>query len=628
MNKNLFLLTSLLGFGFAVNAQMGNFSSPVRLASGINTEAEETLPIFSADSSTLYFSRVLPTGENNELNGEIWFSSKENGEFLKSEPIDVLNNKSHNAIFGVSKEGSSLYVLDSYDKFKSQGKKNYFKKGAAISMKKGNDWQTPIHVEIPTLDIEGDAYGFYINGDENSMIVSYQGPGSLGKEDLYVITKEGSAWSAPVHMGNVINTTGFEISPFLSVTKDTLYFSSNGLGGSGDADIFYSTKQGSWIEWSAPVNLGSTINSPKFDGYFTYSNNKVYWASNRESENSDIYYATILPPPPPPPLLATAVGSDVTVYQGSDGNIDLTIEGGVTPYDIIWSNNSKKEDPTNLKRGSYTVIITDDIGQTAEVTVEINQPKPPITNVDLIVNPIYFDFAKSIIRKDAAKELDKIIKIMNDNPEIEIELGSHTDCRASDEYNMLLSTKRAKASALYIKERITKPERINGKGYGETRLIAICDCESSNKKLKCTEKQNQLNRRTEFVLRKEGDERYVDITTVEVAEAVVATERKVDGNETETTIGSAETSSIEEPIKQQETINKSDKKVTGKTVFKTNIPISEDQAKNIKNGFYITQEGETLYRVFVNTKIPLEDLRRLNGIKNNIIAPGTKLLLR
>ena len=608
MNKNLFLLTSLLGFGFAVNAQMGNFSSPVRLGAGINTEAEETLPVFSTDSSTLYFSRVLPTGENNELNGEIYFSSKENGEFAKSEPINALNNKSHNAIFGVSKDGSSAYVLDSYDKFKSQGKKNYLKKGAAISMKKGNDWQTPIHVEIPTLDIEGDAYGFYINNDENSMIVSYQGPGSLGQEDLYVMTKEGSAWSAPVHMGNVINTSGFEISPFLSVTKDTLFFSSDGLGGSGDADIFYSTKQGSWTEWSAPVNLGTTINSPKFDGYFSYSSNQVYWSSNRESENSDIYYATILPPPPPPPLLASAVVSNVSAYQGSDGNIDLTIEGGVGPYTIIWSNNSKQEDLTNIKRGSYTVIITDNIGQTAEVTVEINEPQPPVTNVDLIVNPIYFDVAKFAIRKDAAKELDKIVKIMNDNPEIEIELGSHTDCQASDESNMILSKKRAKASALYIKERITKPERINGKGYGETRLIAKCDCESTDKKTKCTEKQNQLNRRTEFVLRKEGDERFADITEAETE--------------------STETASGKESAESAENSVKTAKKSGGKTIFRTNIPISEEQAKNIVNGFYITQEGETLYRVFVNTKIPLEDLRRINDLKSNNLVPGTKLLLR
>ena len=608
MNKSLFLLTSLLGFGFAVNAQMGNFSDPVKLGSGINTEAEETLPVFSTDSSTLYFSRVLPTGENNELNGEIYFSAKENGEFVKSEPIDVLNNKSHNAVFGISKDGSSVYVLDSYDKFKSQGKKNYLKKGAAISMKKGNDWQTPIHVEIPTLDIEGDAYGFYINNDENSMIVSYQGSGSLGKEDLYFITKEGSAWSAPVHMGNVINTAGFEISPFLSVTKDTLFFSSDGLGGSGDADIFYSTKQGSWTEWSAPVNLGTTINSPKFDGYFSYSSNKVYWASNRESENSDIYFATILPPPPPPPLLASAVVSNVTMYQGSDGNIDLTIEGGVGPYAITWSNDSKQEDLTNIKRGSYTVIITDNIGQTAEVTVEINEPKPAVTNVELIVNPIYFDLAKFAIRKDAAKELDKIVKIMNDNPEIEIELGSHTDCQASDESNMILSTKRAKASASYIKERITKPERINGKGYGETRLIAKCDCESTDKKTKCTEKQNQLNRRTEFVLRKEGDERFADITEAETE--------------------STETASRKESSESAETPVATAKKSGGKTIFRTNIPISEEQAKNILNGFYIVQEGETLYRVFVNTKIPVADLRRINDLKSNNIVPGRKLLLK
>lgn len=603
MNKNLFLLTSLLGFGFTVNAQMGNFSSPVRLGAGINTEAEETLPVFSPDSSTLYFSRILPTGEKGELNGEIWFSVKENGEFVKSEPINSLNNKSHNAIFGINKDGSSIYILDSYDKFKSQDKKNYLKKGAAISVKKGNDWQTPEHVEIPTLDIEGDSYGFYINSDENVMIVSYQGPGSLGQEDLYIITKEGTAWSAPIHMGNVINTSGFEISPFLSETQDTLFFSTDGLGGSGDADIFYSVKQGSWTNWSTPINLGSTINSPKFDGFFSYSKNKVYWASNRDSEKSDIYYATILPPPPPPPLLANAIGTDVTVYKGSDGKIDLTPEGGVTPYNIIWSNGFKEEDPKNLVKGSYTVIVTDHIGQTAEVTVEINEPKPPVTNVDLVVNPIYFDVAKYNIRKDAAKELDKIVKVMNDNPEIEIELGSHTDCQASDEYNMILSRNRAKASALYIKQRITKPERINGKGYGESQLKVKCDCESADKKTKCTEKQNQMNRRTEFVLRKEGDERYEDITTASGTPII--------------------------PVKESTTSGETTPKTsTGSTKFRTDIPVTEEQVKNIANGFYIVQEGETLYRVFVNTKVPLADLRRLNDLKNNNIKPGTKLLLR
>jgi len=117
------------------------------------------------------------------------------------------------------------------------------------------------------------------------------------------------------------------------------------------------------------------------------------------------------------------------------------------------------------------------------------------------VNPIYFDLNKDNIRPDAAIELDKIVKVMNENPGLEIELGSHTDCRGTAAYNMDLSDRRAKSSAKYIRERITKPERIYGKGYGESKLINHCECEG-NRKVPCTEIEHQQNRRTEFKIMK------------------------------------------------------------------------------------------------------------------------------
>jgi len=104
---------------------------------------------------------------------------------------------------------------------------------------------------------------------------------------------------------------------------------------------------------------------------------------------------------------------------------------------------------------------------------------------------------KSDIRTDAAIELDKIVKIMNDNPEIKIELGSHTDCRASKSYNASLSKRRAISSADYIKERISNPARIYGKGYGESQLVNDCGCEG-NVTSDCSEEEHQANRRTEF----------------------------------------------------------------------------------------------------------------------------------
>jgi outer membrane protein OmpA-like peptidoglycan-associated protein len=117
----------------------------------------------------------------------------------------------------------------------------------------------------------------------------------------------------------------------------------------------------------------------------------------------------------------------------------------------------------------------------------------------LNIKPIYFDLNKFNIRKDAAIELDKIVKVMNENPTMVIELGSHTDCRGTIAANETLSQNRANSSANYIKTRITNPERIYGKGYGETKLLNDCGCEGTVKST-CTDQQHQLNRRTEFII--------------------------------------------------------------------------------------------------------------------------------
>ena len=113
------------------------------------------------------------------------------------------------------------------------------------------------------------------------------------------------------------------------------------------------------------------------------------------------------------------------------------------------------------------------------------------------LKPIYFNFNKDNIRKDAKIELNKIVKIMNENPTMEIELGSHTDCRGTTEFNTELSNKRAQSSAEYIKKRISNPSRITSLGYGESKLVNDCGCEGENEST-CSEDQHQENRRTEF----------------------------------------------------------------------------------------------------------------------------------
>ncbi len=372
MKKNLGLIAAFACITSFGQAQFWKVSFPVQLEGTVNTiEAEESIPVFSKDSSILYFVRTFDrNNKGGEFDQDIWYSTRNSdGIYTNCKRLKSLNNKFNNAILGLSDKGDIMYLLNAYE-----GKKDMVK-GIAMSSGTEKGWSSPDKITIPGLDIEGNAYGFHVSGDGKTIIISQNGPKSLGEEDLYVSEKKSSGWSSPIHMGNVINSTGFEVSPFLSKSKDTLYFSSNGMGGEGDADIFYSVKQGSWTDWSVPVNLGAPINSPKFDAYFSYSGNDIFWSSNRDSERSDIFVAMILAPPP---IEIAANGTDVTEFKGTDGRIDASVKGGVAPFSYAWSNGMTTEDPNGIPKGEYIVVVTDKIGQTATTSVVIGEPDPVV----------------------------------------------------------------------------------------------------------------------------------------------------------------------------------------------------------------------------------------------------------
>ncbi|XOV67027.1 MAG: SprB repeat-containing protein [Fluviicola sp.] len=372
MRKQTFLSAVFIAVSLSVNAQWWKYTDPKPLSGDVNSvNVEESIPVFSNDSSTLYFVRTGdPKNEGGINDQDIWQSQRqEDGSYGNLKRVKSLNNKLNNAIVGISNDGMTMYLLNSYD-----GKKDT-EKGIAGSLKNNGNWSTPEEIVIPGLDIDGDFYGFHVGEKGNVIIISFEGPNSLGKEDLYYSEKTGDTWSVPQHMGSEINSAGFEISPYLSSTQDTLFFSSDGMGGQGGADIFYSVRQGSWSEWSKPVNLGNTINSPKFDAYFSYTGTNAYWSSNRDGEFSDIYEIEILTPPP---LEISCVGTNVSVYGGDDGSVDLLINGGGAPYTFEWSNGEITEDIFGLKAGDYSVTVTDVIGQTATTMCSLDEPEKRI----------------------------------------------------------------------------------------------------------------------------------------------------------------------------------------------------------------------------------------------------------
>lgn len=279
-----FLLIASPAWGMA---QLLEFESPVRLSSPVNSTGEESLPMLSPDGQHLYFARALHAGNSGgKFSGlDVWFSRQVEGAWKNASNTlpAAINNDGHNAIIGMSDDGSTIYFMSA----RTDEKMN----GIYETRRINNYWTRPELVPVPGIDNQG-FLGVYVSPDFEVMLFSMKAPDSRGEEDLYFSVKNSAGqWSAPRNMGATLNTRGYEISPFLSPDKKRLYFSSNGHGGEGDADIFYSERlYNSWETWSLPVNLGKAINSKKFDAYFSiYGDTIAYFSSNRDGLFADIY---------------------------------------------------------------------------------------------------------------------------------------------------------------------------------------------------------------------------------------------------------------------------------------------------------------------------------------------------
>ena len=434
--------------------------------------------------------------------------------------------------------------------------------------------------------------------------------GGKGGMDIYMSKKDSSgSWSAPVNLGDKINTAGNEVFPFVS-SAGVLYFSSNGLDGLGGLDI-YETK----LVFDMPTkvfNMGEPVNSKNDDfGVYLMEDNKYgFISSNRKAGgmDDDIYQLQILreikrgkevkiitKDKTSGEIVANAklvingdtvltddkgeyntmaeedaeykltalkddyfkvedemsskssldesftkellLEKDPKLYLRAiikDGKTDALLEGVVLKVTDIATNTEVDSYTTTVEGDYFKFLFSNRIGDKLTYLIRIEKPgylqrtvifthtieKPGEINMNESLNlslgkvevgmdlakmidmkPIYFDLGKSTIRKDAALELDKIVQVMNEYPNMSVELGSHTDCRSGAASNMKLSTSRAKASVLYIVEKGIDKSRIVGKGYGESKLLNNCGCEGKVQSA-CSEDEHAANRRTEFIITK------------------------------------------------------------------------------------------------------------------------------
>ncbi len=376
----------------------------------------------------------------------------------------------------------------------------------------------------------------FANGD-TSLIFSADIDGSTNLYDLYISHLTDGEWSEPVPLSKRINTQSREGFPFMH--QDTLYFASD-YAGMGGLDI-YKTYIMSNGQWAPPINLEAPVNSGADDFAFVVNEFEVatdsvlqagYFTSSRDGGQGfdDIYRfekRRYVPerPPEPEEVFEYEIVLDLRVFQREyedpeDPNSRVIMRVPLADADIsITEDGAQFKDMASDIYGMLTLKLNPEkdyeffashdgffnnqlVFSTKDLPIDSSKKEQRFEErlllekifyeKEVVLENIYYDLDESFIREDAKPTLNELADLLKLNPQINIQLSSHTDCRAGDEYNLNLSQDRAESAVRYLIEQGIATERMVPKGYGETQLAIDCECDS------CTEEEHQANRRTTF----------------------------------------------------------------------------------------------------------------------------------
>lgn len=503
---------------------MENYPENIEAAIGfagenVNSPSAESSPAFYTDGS-MYFSSmnskqpVTLDGEEKEYQAKIYAAVRSGqDDFDKASALDESINRIgfYNNGVSFSEDGKRMYFTrEKYHNNKVESSQIF------LSKREGDKWSTPYPIDVVNTEnrsrhpYEGELFGNKV------LYFSSDMAGGYGGFDLYYSTIKGDEYGLPVNLGPVVNTFKTENSPFY---KDgTLYFSSNGHPGMGGMDIFYSKWNGS--VWSEPSNMGYNYNTSYDDVFFrlNQSGNAGALVSNRTHKDKkkfkntltccdDIYMIQIRDLVIDLKLLVqndkgNLEGATVELYEGT-GKVPVESKNNTLSNDFTFLLDADKSYTAIVTRQGYypdtvkfnTNGIFDDysVKKTSILKTKPETKRVLKRNEPIVLKSIYFDFNDDQILPDAEKDLAYLKSLMDQYPDLEIELSSHTDSRGDNNFNMKLSQRRADSTKKWLVGEGVKASRIKAKGYGETRLLNKC-----KDGVKCSEEEHQLNRRSEF----------------------------------------------------------------------------------------------------------------------------------
>ncbi len=436
---------------------------PKKYTKKINSKFNEASAVFTKDGNTMYFTR------NNYINGNIRRNA--NKEILLK-----------------------IYRATLVD----------------------GEW-----ANVEELPFDSDEYSCAhpsLSADEKTMYFSSDMPGSFGLSDLYKVEiKEDGSFGTPVNLGPTINTPGKETFPYVT-DEDEIYFASDGHPGLGGLDIFVAKIRKDGV-FRNIQNLGQPLNSRNDDfAYLLDTKNRTgYFTSNREGGKGfdDIYKFTELRKLNCEQLLEGILRDQETNEPIADAQLVLydnemeKLKTVTTDATGFYSFGAVECDTKFFIRADKVDYETNEVPYTTpKITGNTYLPltlKKRLVKIEqgtdlarpdvLDIPTIYFNLDKSFIRKDAAFELEKVLAVMNQYPDMKIDVRSHTDSRQTHEYNQRLSDRRAKSTIAWLVKNGIAPERLTGRGYGEKELVNKCA-----DGVKCSEAEHQMNRRSQFIV--------------------------------------------------------------------------------------------------------------------------------
>jgi outer membrane protein OmpA-like peptidoglycan-associated protein len=490
----------------------------------INTASAEYSPVYN--NGELFFTSSREGGKIYKATGTAFtkiYRVETQGarvDLLTLKPLDNLINDDD------TNDGSVTFSADGRIMIYAKGN-NGKKRGTkdvnlfTTSNRKGQ-WSQPRMLRINDPDSWDSTPA--LSADGRTLYFASNREGGFGGTDLYSATRDGRGrWGNVRNMGPDINTHGNEMFPYSSI-DGSLYFSSDGHPGFGGLDLFRAERREGKL---VVENMGSPINSNDDDfGLFLFSPTKGFFTSNREGGSGDDDIYTFVNNDPDLKIVNYFL-SGTTVTADDEGNETLLANTVVKLFDkdnnLISEAVTGREGTFNFRvyteedyyilgeKPDYltTRVVFSTIGKsipkenlTKLVTNTQFTIKVPLDRIvidkAIVLENIYYDLDEDYIRADAAVELDKLVAILEDNPEIKIELSSHTDSRQTADYNMDLSNRRAQSATQYIIEAGIDPERITAKGYGESQLIISDEEINRLPSLEEQEAAHQRNRRTEF----------------------------------------------------------------------------------------------------------------------------------